>query len=280
MEKSQIKIIADSSADIYALDSHNFAAVPLKIITDAKEYVDNESLDVSQMALELSAYKGRSSTACPSPEDYLEAFDGAQYIFCVTITSGLSGSYNSAEVAKNIYLSQNPTAKVHIIDSLSAGPELYLTVKKLEEYIDDGLDFDAIVQKITGYNRNTGLLFILESVQNFANNGRISPLVAKMTGLLGIRIVGKASDAGTLEVLHKSRGEKRAFEDIIASLKKFGYTNGKLRISHCDNPGGAKRLYDRILSEFENAKLEIGTLGGLCSFYAEKGGLLIGYEKN
>ena len=120
---------------------------------------------------------------------------------------------------------------------------------------------------------------MLESMKNLANNGRVSPVVAKMAGILGIRAIGKASDHGTLEMLSKARGEKRALETIVEHMKALGYAGGKVRIAHCLNEGAAKALKEQIQSTFKAVNVQICKCGGLCSFYAEKGGMLIGFEK-
>ena len=120
---------------------------------------------------------------------------------------------------------------------------------------------------------------MLESMANLANNGRVSPVVAKVAGLLGIRVVGKASDHGTLEQLNKCRGESRALDAIVNHLKELGFAGGKIRIDHCLNLEAARELKSRILKQFDKARITIHECRGLCSFYAEKGGLLVGFEK-
>ena len=134
-----VKIVADTSCDLFSLEHSAFACAPMKIITAEKEFIDDEQLDVGLMVGYLDQYKGRSKSSCPNPEDWLSAFDGADDIFCVTITSGLSGSYNSACAAKKLYESENPGKRVFVIDTLSAGPEMSLVVEKLEEMIQDQL---------------------------------------------------------------------------------------------------------------------------------------------
>ena len=121
---------------------------------------------------------------------------------------------------------------------------------------------------------------MLESLKNLANNGRVSPIVAKLAGILGIRLVGKASDKGDLEPLSKCRGEKNALETIVKQLKELGYGGGEVRITHCLNEAAANSLRSLILSDYPNARIEILPCRGLCSFYAERGGLLVGFEKN
>lgn len=275
---SNIKIVTDSSSDILDLSGVDFQSAPLKIITSQKEYVDDEKLDVSALVNDLQSYKGKSSTSCPNQNDWLSAFGEAEQIFCVTITGTLSGSYNAALLAKQLYEEKHPGRRVFVLNSLSAGPEIGLILEKLQELVLANRDFDYICKSITEYSKKTGLLFMLESMKNLANNGRVSPLVAKMAGLLGIRIVGKASDVGDLQPLNKCRGEAKALATIVQHLKDAGLKNGKVRIAHCFNENAGNGLLELIRAELPKVQAKLYNCRGLCSFYAEKGGMLIGYE--
>lgn len=274
-----IKIVADSSANLRRLNTVAFDAAPLKIITAEREFVDDRELDLEEMIRFFKTYKGRSQTSCPNPEDWLRAFGDAEDVFCVTITSGLSGSYNAACIAKELYETEYPGRRVLVIDSLSAGPELTLIVEKLEELIGEGKTFEQICTYMPEYQKKTGLLFMLESLSNFAANGRVSPAVARIAGVLGIRIVGKASDAGTLEPTDKCRGEAKSLKAIMKHLTKSGLKTGKVQLAHCLNETGANALKHMIEAELPGVTVKIHKNLGLCSYYAEKGGLLIGYEK-
>ena len=274
-----VKIVADSSANVMERKTVAFAAAPLKIITSQREFVDDQNLDLDEMLRFFETYKGRSQTSCPNPEDWLTAFGDAEDIFCVTITSGLSGSYNAATVAKGMYEAEHPGRRVFVIDSLSAGPELTLMVEKLEELICQGKTFEEICDYVPEYQKRTGLLFMLESLKNFAANGRVSPAVAKIAGVLGIRIVGKASDQGTLEPTDKCRGEAKALSTIVKRLQESGLRSGKVHLAHCQNEMGAKTLQKLIQEALPEVTVTIGINLGLCSYYAEKGGILVGYEK-
>ena len=274
-----IKIVADSSANLQELSKIPFAAAPMKVITAEREFVDDPALDVEGMVDFFESYKGRSQTSCPNPADWLEAFGDADEVFCVTITSGLSGSYNAACIAKEMYEAENPGKRVCVVDSLSAGPELMLLVERLQELISREYSFEEISRRIVEYPKKTGMFFMLESLKNFAANGRVSPAVAKLAGVLGIRIVGKASDAGTLEPTDKIRGEGKSLEKILSHMKSLGLTKGKVRIAHCRNEQAAAKLKALIRAAFPKAKVEITKCLGLCSYYAEKGGLLVAFEK-
>ena len=274
-----VKIVSDSSANVLSLQHTAFASAPLKIITADTEFTDTAELDVSGMVDYFDRYKGKSKTSCPNPSDWLEAFGDADDVFCVTITSGLSGSYNSACAAKQMYESEHPGKRVHVIDSLSAGPELLLIIEKLEELIGQGMPFEEICDAIGTYTGKTGLLFMLESLKNFAANGRVSPAVAKIVGILGIRVVGKASDQGTLEPMNKCRGEARSLSTILSHLESYGLNGGKVRIAHCRNEAAAEKLKAMLAEAMPQVDVRIAECLGLCSYYAEKGGLLVGFEK-
>ena len=279
MSLADMKIVADSSADTFAFPGVPYAFASLKIRTDENEYVDNDTLDVAAMVNELLRYSGKSSTSCPSVGDWLDAFGDAKEVFCITITSNLSGSYNSACTARQTYEEMHPDRRIHVIDSLSAGPELRLIMEKLRELMTQGLSFDDIRREITAYQQRTGLLFVLESMRNLANNGRVSHLAAKAAGVLGIRAVGKASDHGTLEMLSKERSAARARTAVRSYMSSEGYAGGKVRIGHCLNVEAAEKLAELIRSEYPEADIEYYPSTALCSFYQEKGGLMIGFEK-
>lgn len=272
-----IKIAVDSSSNLTALHEIPFASAPLKIITASAEYVDNAALDVAGMVDTLYHYSGRSSTSCPNINDWLEAFGDADKVICFTITSALSGSYTFAAMAKKEYEKLHPTRRVEVIDTLSAGPEIALMAEKCRDLIAMGKSFDEIISELSEYK--TGLLFVLESMKNLANNGRISKIAATAAGVLGVRAVGKASESGTLEMLSKNRGTPKTIDAVLLHLKENGYEGRRVKLSHCFNASFAKQIAARIRDEFPEAHVDISECRGLCSFYAEKGGLLIGFEK-
>lgn len=276
----RIKIVTDSAANMTSLEEVAFASVPLKIITDRKEYVDNSELDIEAMVEDLSTYKGRSGTACPNVGDWLEAFEDCDMVFCVTIISKLSGSYNAAMTAKNQYEEEHPERKVFVLDSYSAGPEMKLLVEKIKDLVLEGKDYETICKEIVEYKENhTSLVFSLESLRNLANNGRVSQAVAMIASIIGMRVVGDVSEEG-LHPTNKCRGEKKAISSLYENMKRLGYKGARVLIDHCYNENAAKALKETICTEFPKAKVIIDKTMGLCSFYAEKGGLMIGFEVN
>ena len=272
------KIVADSSCDMWELNGVDFAVAPITISTDNKHYVDNQELDVHLMSEDLAKYKGVSHTACPSVGSWLDCYEGYDEVFVITLTGTMSGTYNSAMTAKGIYEEENENVKVHVFDSLSTGPEMRLLIEKLKEMIEEDLPFEEIVEKGQDYLNHSRLFFALKSLHNFAMNGRVSKTVASAIGVLNISIFATASEEGTIQQISKCRGEKKVVKSMIEHLENAGYHGGKVRISHADNLKLAHNVRDKILELYPNADVIVYPLGGLCTYYAEIGGLLVGCE--
>ena len=272
-----IKIVSDSSSNVLSMGNPSFASVPMKVRA-GKEYIDDEKLDLAQMVEDLKTHKGTSGSACPSVGEWLEAFGDADMVFGTTISKGLSGSYNAACEAARIYMEENPDKKAHIFNTLSAGPQQAFLNEKVLELAAQGLDFEEIKEKALDYYQNTHILFCLESMMNLARNGRTSMAVAKIAGMLGIRVCGDAK-AGMITPVHKPRGAKKATQTLVEMMKERGFYDGaQLRIAHCFGQTQAKDLADAVLAQFPNARITIEPTTALCSFYAETGGLMIGFE--
>ena len=272
------KIVSDSSSNVFQKAGLNYVTVPLKVVAGDQEFVDNAELNLQGMVDYLASYKGKSGSSCPNVQEWLEAFGDADCVFGITITKYLSGSYNAAQQAAQIFAEEYPDKKIFIIDSLSAGPEMAMLTDKLQELIEAGCDFETIKEKVLAYQNNNHTLFCLRSMNNLARNGRVHPAVAKIASVLNIRAVGDVK-GGQITPTEKPRGDKKALEALVAMIKERGFYDGAiLRIAHCFGEEHAKDLGNAILAEFPNTKLTIEPTTALCSFYAEAGGLMIGFE--
>lgn len=275
-------IVADSSCDltesIECTEDVEFATVPLKIIVDGKEFVDDQTLDVSEMMAAMDSFKGASSTACPSPEEWAEQFRKADCSVAVTITSGLSGTYNSAVVGKNMVLEQNPEKKIHVIDTKSTAGCMTLVAKRINTLIAAGNSFEQVVDKAEAYCSQLMILFSLSSFDNLMKTGRMSKLAGMLAGILSIRAVAKNNSEGKIDVIQKCRGEAKAIAYMVDMLGKVKpMENLPVIVSHCGNMPGAKRLKFLIEQAYSGCQVTIQACRGLTSFYAEKGGLLISF---
>ena len=271
------QIVSDSASDLLELADINFSTVPLHIVVDGTDFADDARLSVPNLLDKLRNGKS-STTACPSPDDWITAFHDADRVFCVTITSGLSGSYNSAVIAKDIYEEKHPDRKVYIIDSLATGSKMVMLCEKLRELILAGHDAEEIYRQIKEYNEHCFLYFALASLDNLAKNGRVSPILAKGIKILGIRIVGTASTEGMLEPLSKCRGDRRSIPAIIEFMKEKGYQGGRVVITHNGNHEAAVELKRQLKTTFGTRSGEIHRTRGLCSYYAEPGSIMLAFD--
>ena len=273
------KLISDSSSNVYALNGMDcYSTVPMKIIAGDKEFVDTPALDVNSMVTFLKGHKGKSGSSCANAQEWLDAFEGAEGVFGVTISKALSGSYNAAQQAAQDFMEQNPHKKVYIFDSLAAGPQQAMLCDKIAELMAAGKDFDTIVAEARDYHNHTHILFCLESMTNLARNGRVNPTVAKIANAIGIRVCGDVK-AGEIIPVHKPRGEKKAMTVLGDMLGERGFKDGNLiRVAHCQGEKNAQTFKAAVLAKYPNTRFIIEPTTGLCSFYAEAGGLMIGFE--
>ena len=273
-----MRIVADSSCDLYSLENEDFKTVPLTIYTGERSFTDTPDLNVNEMLDYLEKYNSRSFTSCPPIDAWLQAFEGADEIIAMTITSALSGSYNSAVNAANMYKEEHPEVKISVIDSLSTGAEEILALYKLTDLIKEGLDFDAIDNTLREYIRKSRLFFSFYSLHNLAQNGRVNKAVAGFISALNIVITGTATADGRIDVTGRARGEKKSIQVLINEMKKAGYTGGKAVITHTENETAAENLKDAVLKEFPDAEIKIFPTRGLCSYYMERKGVVISCE--
>ena len=272
------QIVSDSSSNIFQVEGANYTTVPMKIIAGDREYIDAPGTDVRGMVDDLRAYKGKSGSSCANAQEWLDAFGDADMAFGVTISRNLSGSYNAAKAAAQEFVEAHPGSKVHIFDSLSAGPEMAMVAEKIAQLVNQGLSFEEIVAGVRAYQNSCHTLFCLESMNNLARNGRVNPAVAKIASVLGIRACGDAQN-GQIIPTQKPRGQKKATETLAAMIRERGFTNDSwLRIAHCFGETQAQLLVDEVRKDFPNARYTLESTGALCSFYAEEGGLIIALE--
>ncbi|MBP2058712.1 DegV family protein with EDD domain [Lactobacillus colini] len=275
-----IKIITDSSANLSTDDCSGIShiSVPLTIQVGEQAFKDDDNLDKIEFMTALKNTKIKTTTSCPNVHEWLQAFEGGDEIYVFTITSALSGSYNAARQAANQYHETYPGAKILVFDTRSAGPQVKMLALKTGELIKQGLSFQEVVKKIEDYQQHANLIFALKDLTNLANNGRVPAAVAKIAGLLKLNIIGVANNKGEFELVTKARGDKRCYKKIVEEMVKRGYDGGYVQIDQNDNTAGAAAIKNVILDKFPNAKVEIGECHALCSYYAETGGMMIGYE--
>lgn len=276
-------IIADTACDLYNNEikspNINFETIPFSIKVGNEEIIDDENLNVDDLIKKIEACKEPAKTACPATGVWYDKFSQEGNVIAITITSQLSGSYNSACSAMKMLLEDEPDKNVVVLDSKSTGSEIILIIEKLVELIEEGLEFKKVVEKINEYMKKTKIIFALSSFNTLVKNGRMSSATGFIARLLGFVGIGIASDEGTINMKTKARGKKGAIEKIIEDIKERGFAsdNKKVIIDHCQNLEFAKMVEEKIKAIWPDANIVIKSTRGLCSVYAEKGGLIIGY---
>lgn len=277
-------IVVDSGCDLTSLPQDvaqkiDFTRVPLTLDIGEQQFIDDFNLNIPDFMKAMYDYPGKTGSAAPSPQAFFDACSQSKHAFIITITGSLSGSYNSAKTAEKLFQETYPDRHIHVIDSRSAGPEISLIVWQLSRLIDQGLTFEKIVEAIEAYRQKTHLVFTLKSLNNLVKNGRISPLKGHLATMLGIKILGTASEEGTLELLHKGRGKLTIYQKALEAMLARGYQGGQVIITYCLQDDMAKYLADCLKEKFPQCAITLMPTSGLCSYYAEEGGLLIGFEE-
>ena len=253
--------------------------VPLILHLDDKDFVDTPDLDTEKMVRNMSDAK-ETSTACPAPGVYATEFLEAENIICFTISDEVSGSYNSANLARSIALEKNPVANIHVFNTKSAGGEMDLLILKAVELIKDGNDFDEVLKDLEDYHNHTYVGYMLQSIDNLVKNGRVNKIIGSLVGLLNINVLGIRSEEGRIEMSDRIRGEKRALKTFLEEMIENGMNGKAVEIGHVNNKELADDLADKIVNKFPDANINIRPTSGLCSFYAEDDGLIVGYERD
>lgn len=274
-----IKLIIDSSSNMKSDPDHNVEVVPLTISFGGKDYIDDQNLNIREFLNDMNQNQVAGKTTCPSIQAWLNALEGTEKVIIITMTSGMSGTFSSALQAKTMYEEKHPTSQIIVVDSRSAGPELTIVLHGIEKMIQGDIRFVDLEEVIAKFRMRTHLLFILQSLHNLSLNGRVSPVAAKVAGLLKINLIGTASKEGKLEPLTKARGMKKAMRELLKYMKDDNYHGGEVIIDHCENEKDAEIIKDKILAEYPDAQVTIRPMRGLCSFYAEEGGIMVGFHE-
>src|SRR5699024_863112 len=206
-------------------------------------------------------------------------FKRADHVICFTLSSKVSGSYNSAEQGKQIALEENPDANIYIFDSKSAGGEIDLLIFKAIELIKEGLGFHEVVAGLNDYHEKTHAGYMLKSVDNLVKNGRVNKIVGSLVGLLNSHVIGIRSEEGTIEMSSRARGEKRALNTFVKEMVETGFMGKVLEIEHLNKDPLAQKLSEKILEPSPKTEIQIRPPSAVWSLYAEKGGLIVGNER-
>ena len=275
-----LNLVSDSSCDLRSVDISG-PQVRLQVISmhlhiGHRDFPDDEDLNLRQILAAMA--KSSSSTACPSPQAFADAFAQGNESICVTISASLSGTYQAAVTGRELALSQDPEKKIFVLDSRSTAGCMVLLLRKAAALYEDGRPFEEICDILTTYRDNLRTCFTLMSFHNLIQAGRMKPITGSLLQSLGIHVIAQATPEGTISVAGKARGEVKTYQAIVEQMQKSKNCRGaEVIVSHCENLVGAVRLKEQILKELPVRSVEIRSCRGLTGYYAMEGGLILAY---
>lgn len=275
------KIIGDSCTDLTNDIKNNMHVqlVPLSINLDDEIIYDDETFSQEDFLNKMENSPNCPKSSCPSPETYMKLFEGVEDVYVVTLSSNLSGSYNSAELAKKIYLEEHPNKNIAIIDSKSASVGQTLIVKKIYEYAEEGKSFNEIVNLVELYRDEQKTKFVLENLDTLRKNGRLNSLQAIIVNALNIKPIMGSTPEGTICKVGQTRGIQKALSLMAKYIEEdAGNVKEKtLGIAHCNNFERAVFVKDEILKKLPFKDWLIVNTGGISTMYASRGGVIVSY---
>lgn len=279
----KLQIISDSGCDLtqemVSDESVHYSVVPLTIHIGEEVITDGPDIDIKKLLETVKRTKGPASTACPSPEAYAQEFRRAETTFAVTISAELSGSYQSAMIARDMVLSESPEKKIYVFNSLSvcAGQSLLvLKIKELAKSAQEG--FETVVAKAEEFCKSVSLYFLIESYETLIKAGRMSRIAGLVASALSIRAICGDNGEGKIRVYEKIRGAKNALTRMVEMIGKRAPTKGrKLMISHCESEEDANTVKALAEKLYDFGEILICPMRGMASFYAGEKGIIVAW---
>ena len=275
------KIVVDSCCDLTAqmLKDPCFVKVPLTIHSNGSIFVDDDTFDQADLLWSMKQSEQAPSTACPSPQAYLDAYQcGAEDVYVVTLSALLSGSHNSAEQAKVLLEEDEPDINVHVFNSCSASSGEVLVALKIRELAQSGMPFKKVVREVEQYIYQMQTMFVLETLENLRKNGRLTKLQAVVTGALKIKLFMGATPEGEICKLGQALSMKQALSKLVDKIASDPNHVGRtLVICHCNCKERAEKVKEQILAKCQVGEILVVGAGGITTVYANDGGVVVAY---
>ena len=272
-------IIADSCCDLTPelRKQLEVASVPLSLTLGEESFTDDDTLDLPAFMERMKNYNGRIGSACPAPLLYKEAFESSKTSYAVTLSSNLSGSYESAMLGKT--LAEEEGADVHVFDSKSASAGEVLIVCKIRELLSGGIDKPGIITMVEKMISEMKTFFVIENLDNLMKNGRLNKITGKILSMLHIKPIMGSDGDGNIALFSQARGEAQTLEKLIDTIEKDGRPTEDRRIviTHCNNPGLAGKLMEAIKNRYHFKDILILPTRGISSMYVNDRGVIMAF---
>ena len=275
------KIIVDSCCDLTPaqLREECFVKVPLTIRVGSHTIVDDDTFDQGELLWRMKESETAPQSACPSPMQYLEAFDcGADDLYVVTLSALLSGSHNAAAQARSIWLEDHPGANVHIFNSCSASAGEVLVALRIQELAQSGMDFTTVVDQVSRYINEMQTYFVLETLDNLRKAGRLTRVQSIVTGALHIKLLMGATPEGEICKKGQAMSVKQALNKMVALMADdLKHVGKRLSIVHCNCLERAFYVKELAMKQCRFDEILVSDTGGISTMYANDGGIIVAY---
>ncbi len=273
------KIVVDSGCDLpdKLKEDEHFVVVPLTLSVGGVDIIDDEKFDQKDFIKRVNEAKECPKSACPSPERYLSEYESAQGdVYVITLSGRLSGSYNSALVAADMYEEDGGSNRVHVFDSMSASCGEALIAMKIVECEGQGMGFDDVVKTVTQFRDGMKTYFVLETLETLRKNGRLTNLQALLANVLSIKPVMGARE-GEIIKLEQTRGLNKALKRMceIITENVSEPENKVLGIAHCNCPERAEYVKSLLVEKNNFKDVIIVNTAGIATMYANDGGIIV-----
>ena len=274
------KIVIDSCGELLDQwkEDDRFQSVPFTLTVGSENIIDDEAFDQADFLQKVAACPECPKSACPSPEKYRKAFDcDADHIYCVTLSSELSGSYNSAVLGASLLHEEKKDKKIHVFNSRSASIGQTLIGMKIAECEEAGLPFEDVVSVVNKYIEEEHTFFVLENLETLRKNGRLSRVKALVATALKIKPIMGSTPEGTICQLDQARGMNKALVKMVDKIMEAteNSENKVLAISHCNSPKRANMLKEAIQEKMKLKDIIVLDTAGVSSMYANDGGIIV-----
>lgn len=274
------RVVVDSCGELtdeMKKDGH-FISAPLTMQVDDYDFVDDETFDQKDFLKKTKESPSCPKSACPSPEFYQRAYETeADHIYAVTLSAELSGSYNSAQLGKSLFLEEHPEGKVHVFNSKSASIGETLIALKIQECEEAGMSFEKVVEYVEAYIAGQVTWFVLETLDTLRKNGRLSNLKAMVATALKIKPVMVSTPEGNIAQLDQARGINKALIKMVNNIAEtVEHSEEKiLAISHCNCLERAMMVRDALLEKLHVKDVFVVDTAGISTMYANDGGIIV-----
>lgn len=274
------KIVIDSCGELVEKwkDSPAVERASLTLTVNDEDIIDDDTFDQAYFLKRVAESPNCPKSSCPSPERYMSAYDcEAEHVYAVTLSSELSGSYNSAVLGMNLLKETHPDKKIHVFNSRSASVGQTLIALKIEECEEQGMEFEEVIKKVDAYISEQNTYFVLETLETLRKNGRLSNLKAFVATALKIKPVMGSTPEGTIVQLDQARGMNKAVMKMVDYVVERTPNPAEkvLGISHCNCPARAQAVKEAILERIPVKDVVLLDTAGVSSMYANNGGIII-----